>query len=161
MEPQSYFNHIRQLIAQDKLDQALQQLRKLLDNTPQLNEVLQQSGRFADIRKLIRLGVVSHAEATLTRDQIRSALRELLDEIGKQQAQAPALREELASAVAIVQSKNVVANSVIIAGGDVHIGGITHQGDSNQVPMFIGSNVGYLQTDDTELPRLLSRLKKP
>ena len=161
MRQQTFFQDIRELIARDELEQALQQLRLLLDNTPQLNEVLQQSGRFADIRKQIRLGVVSHAEATLTQNQIRYALLELLDEIGKQQDQAPELREEVQRAISIVQSKNVVVNSTIIAGGDVHIGGITHQGDSNQVPMFIGSNVGYLQTDNTELLRLLSSLKKP
>lgn len=47
---------------------------------------------------------------------------ELLREIETQQAQSPALRAEMEQAVSVTDSKNIVVNSTITAGGDVHIG---------------------------------------
>jgi len=122
----AFLKDIRGLIARDELAQALQQLQQFLAHTPQLDEVIQQSGRFANIRKQIRLGTVSHAEANLTRNQIRAALLELLNEIGKQQAEVPALGAEAARAISILQSKNVVAGSNI-SGQSVHIGDVVYQ----------------------------------
>ena len=163
MRQQTFFQNIRELIARDELEQALQQLRQLLDNTPQLNEVLQQSGRFADIRKQIRLGVVSHAEATLTQNQIRHALLELLDEIGKQQAQKPALGEELDRAVAIVHSKNVVAGSTISAGGSVHIGDkqVTQHAEKIYNIERIENATFITYPDGRKIPRLLTNRPSP
>ncbi len=76
-----FIQHIRNLIAKDDLDTAISRLRELLDNTPLLNEVLHQSGRFENIRKHIRLGTVSHSEANLTQNQIRAGLLDLVSEI--------------------------------------------------------------------------------
>lgn len=114
--------HIRALIARDELPQALQQLQQFFAHAPQLDEVIHQSGRFANIRQQIRLGTVSHAEANLTRNQISYALLELLHEIEAQARETPALQQEMKAAIAIVDSKNVVVNSHIQTGGDVHIG---------------------------------------
>lgn len=124
----NFIAHIQSLIAKDELDTALQQLHTLLENSPHLDEVIQQSGRFAAIRKQIRLGIVSSAEADLTRNQIRAGLLELLRNVAATLAedtphpQAAALREEVEQAISIVNSKNVVVDSTITAGGDVHIG---------------------------------------
>jgi len=87
-----------------------------------LDEILHQSGRFAAIRKQIRHGTVSHAEANLTRNQISYALLELLREIETQERENPTLKQELEAAISITQSKNVVAGSTITAGGNVQIG---------------------------------------
>ncbi|HOY18409.1 MAG TPA: hypothetical protein PLC89_13975 [Haliscomenobacter sp.] len=81
MTNQEFIQNIRNLIAQDDLIPALQKLRGALENAPQLNEILQQSGRFQYIRKQIRLGTVSHAEAILTQNQIRFGILDLLTEI--------------------------------------------------------------------------------
>ncbi|MBI5916574.1 MAG: hypothetical protein HY842_14450, partial [Bacteroidetes bacterium] len=56
----AFFARIRELIARDELPEALQQLRNLLDHSPKLEEAILQSGRFQNIRKQIRLGLVSH-----------------------------------------------------------------------------------------------------
>lgn len=72
---------LRDLIARDEIPAAFQQLRNLLDSTPKLNEAIHQSGRFQYIRRQIRLGLVSHAEANLTQNQIRFGLLDLLNEI--------------------------------------------------------------------------------
>lgn len=122
MKPATFLEEIRQYIGSDELAQALQQLRQFLSHSPQIEEVLQQSGRFAAICKQIRLGTVSHEDATLTRNQIRAALLELLDELEVQQAQSLVLGQEMERAVALVDSKNTVVNSNITAGGDIHIG---------------------------------------
>lgn len=121
MSKQQFIQNIRNLIAKDDLSTALIQLKALLDKTPLLNEVLHQSGRFEDIRNQIRLGTVSHAEANLTQNQIRAALIELLAEID-QQGEMPMLRKEMEDAASVVNSKNVLVNSHITAGGDIHVG---------------------------------------
>jgi len=85
---------IRSLIARDELNDVLQQLRQLLGDHPHLDEAIHQTGRFHNIRKQIRLGLVSHAEATLTQNQIRFGLLELLREI--EQGGVVSLPRELA-----------------------------------------------------------------
>jgi len=50
MNNQKFITHIREHIANNQFDTALQQLRDLLDNSPQLDEVIQQAGRYASIR---------------------------------------------------------------------------------------------------------------
>jgi len=135
---QTLFAEIRDRIAGDDMPAALHLLRALLENTPQLNDVLQQSGRFQYIRQQIRRGLVSHEEATIEQNRIRYGVLELLSDIEQeglppatlrellaaveQESTRPDLREEVKKAISIVNSKNVVANSSITAGGDVHIG---------------------------------------
>lgn len=79
---------IRQLIAKDELEKALDLLRQYLDGDKRLDEALQQSGRFQYIRKQIRLGIVSLADANLTQNQIRFGLLDLLSEI-EQEGKTP------------------------------------------------------------------------
>jgi len=134
MTTKAYIKNIRNLIAQNELDEAIKQLRLLLDNSPKLDEIILQSARFHDIRRQIRLGVVNHAEANLTQNQLRAGLLDLLCDIEDSTAEtsarpdAPALRAEMEHAVSVVNSKNVVIGSTITAGGEVHIGDKTsHQ----------------------------------
>ena len=129
MNTQTLLTQLRDLIARNELPAALTQLRTLLDNSPLLDEVILQSGRFHAIRQQIRLGVVSHAEATLTQNQIRAGLLDLLLEVEQQVGISPsaadtntALRLEVERAISIVDSKNVVVGATITAGGSVHIG---------------------------------------
>jgi hypothetical protein len=134
----AFFTQIRDLIARDEIDAALQQLRALLDNSPKLDEILLQSARFQGIRKQIRLGLVSHAEANLTQNQIRAGLLDLLSEMEENIGRASnpsdventALRAELDRAISIVHSKNVVIGSTISAGGNVTIGDTTTHTES-------------------------------
>ncbi len=74
MENHTFPANIRDLIAQDELAEALQQLHTILDNSPLLDEAILQAARFADIRKQIRLGLVDQAEANLTQNQIRAGM---------------------------------------------------------------------------------------
>lgn len=122
MEPNKYLKRVHECIINDDMAQALSLLRELLDLSPQLDEVIHQSGRHAAIRQQMRLGTVSHADAMLEQNQIRAALLELLHEIDTQKAKSPALEEEVTRAIAVTNAKNTVINSTITAGGDVHIG---------------------------------------
>jgi hypothetical protein len=129
MNTQTLLTQLRDLIARNELPAVLTQLRTLLDNSPLLDEVILQSGRFHAIRQQIRLGVVGHAEATLTQNQIRAGLLDLLLEVEQHVGITSsasdtnaALRLEVERAISIVGSKNVVVGSTITAGGNVHIG---------------------------------------
>jgi len=127
MPNEAYIKNIRNLIAQNELPAALKQLRLLLENSPKLDEAILQSARFHDIRRQIPLGVVSHAEANLTQNQIRHGLLDLLREI-EEQSEKPILKQEMERAISIVNGKNVVVGSTISAGGNVEIGDrILHQ----------------------------------
>ena len=139
MTPTACFNRIRAFIASDELPAALDLLRKLLANSPLLDEALHQSGRFENIRQQIRLGTVSASDANLTQNQIRAALLDLVREIenlggfsagdsdgvtlSHPVTHAGTLRDEIERALSVIDSKNVVAGSDIsTGGGDVHIG---------------------------------------
>lgn len=125
MNGTQFFDQIRDLIARDELGTALTQLRLLLEHSPKMDEVILQSARFSDIRRQIRLDLVSHKEASMTQNQIRAGLLELIQEVETQGA-APALQKEIERAISIVNSKNVVSGSQISAGGNVHIGDIVY-----------------------------------
>ncbi|MBK8654541.1 MAG: tetratricopeptide repeat protein [Haliscomenobacter sp.] len=134
MTTQQFIQNIRDLIAKDDLTTAIAGLKELLDHTPRLNEVLQQSGRFENIQKQIRLGTVSHSEANLTQNQIRAGLLDLVSEM-EQQDKTATLRAEIERAISsIVNSKNVVVGSAISAGGNVHIGDIIQQMNAHAKP---------------------------
>jgi hypothetical protein len=100
---------VRDLIAQDKVDKALQSLRTLLGHSPMLNEAIQQSARWKDIQSQIRKGIVGHEDANVTKNQIRDGLLGLLGEI-EEQEQQPAIREEIAKANATYQIAEKIYN---------------------------------------------------
>jgi len=129
MNKPTLLSEIRDLIAKDKLSAALQQTQILLANSPLLDEAIQQSARFQNIRRQIRLGTVSHENATLTRNQIRTGLLDLLREIDVQSKQ-PAIRHEIEKS--ITNNKNVVTGN-IQAGGDVRIGDKTTTQNADKI----------------------------
>ena len=135
-----YLSQIRQLIAEDELPSALQQLHDLLEDSPKLNEVIHQTGRFTDIQKHMRLGTLSFEQGSVSRNQISIALLDLLDEITRQ-GQHQTIKAEIEKHhLAIQHSKNVVSGSTINA-RDVHIGDThIHYGDK-KIPRHLGSLV--------------------
>lgn len=128
MTPQQFIKQIRELIARNDVDAALLQLRDLFDQSPQLDEIILQSSRYHDIKKLIHLGLVSHQEATLTQQQIKAGLLELIREIessalpSDEAATQTDLPAEIQRAISIVGNKNLVIDSHLTAGGNIQIG---------------------------------------
>ena len=137
---QQFLTNIRAKIARNELADALQSLRELLDNSPHLDEAIVQSARFHDIRKQIRLGLVSDAEADITQNQIRAGLLELLREL-EERGETPAIRAEMERAVAsIVNSKNSNTGTAS-AGRDIQFGDRTenhhHYPDGRKIPKLL------------------------
>jgi thioredoxin-like negative regulator of GroEL len=120
MKKTSLINQIRDLIANNQLEQALSTIRALLEHSPQLNEAILNMARFQELRQQIRKGAIDHEEATLTKNQITLASLDLLTEIEKQ-TQKPEIEEEVQRATSIIHNKNVNSGE-IKAGGNVHLG---------------------------------------
>jgi len=110
---QSFYTHIRQLIASDELREAVRLLQELLQNSPKLNEVILQTARLSDIGRQLRLGLVDHDQADQTKNQIRAGILELLDEIEAQEKVRPGLREEVerfAAGITLIQNAEKIYN---------------------------------------------------
>lgn len=83
MNPRKKIEAIRTLIAGGDLDAALRECQQLLEKSPRHDEILHQTGRFAEVRRQIRWGTASYTDSTLTRNQIQAGLLELLTEVEK------------------------------------------------------------------------------
>lgn len=127
MDVKQYLNNLRNAIATDDLSAAFLQLRVLLSNSPLLDQALLQSARWHSIHRQIQLGSVSPLDARMTENQIRAALLELLREI-ETQNEHPKIHSEVAQTVYnIFNGKNILVNTSISAGANVHIGDVIHQ----------------------------------
>ena len=122
--PQNFITHIRNLIAKDDFPRAIQELSALLKDSPHLDEAIQQSARYNDIMRQIRLGIVDFQTATITKNQIRMGLLALLSEIEERENE-PNIKAEV-ERFSIKIEKNVLNNSTITAGGYVNIGDTIH-----------------------------------
>jgi len=74
---------IKELIQEDELEKALSELDKILKDNKSLKEILLQKGRFANLLKSDRMGIVSYSEANLERNKIRKSLIDLLIELDR------------------------------------------------------------------------------
>lgn len=105
---------IRELLAKNEIGDALREMGLVFKDNANLDELIQQSGRFEDIRKQIRLGVVSFEDHTMTINQIRISLLELLREIETTTSDSIGSSADSAETI-ISDSKNILQ-------GDFHIG---------------------------------------
>ena len=121
MKTKPFIKHIKNLIAKGELNEALKDLLQFLEDSPLFDEIVQQSTRLKSIQKQIRLGKVSHDKATLTLNQITDGLLASINEIEIQDGNTEVQTEIEQAIIKIEGSKNVVANSKIIA-KKVHIG---------------------------------------
>ncbi|MEL6594263.1 MAG: NB-ARC domain-containing protein, partial [Bacteroidota bacterium] len=120
METAAFLAQIRQQIEHNDIRGALTQLKKLLENSPHLTEVLQQMVRFQELSKQIRMGTIEYDNATLTINQITHSLLELIDEI-ESQSKKPLIAAEVQKAI----QKNLVQDASLWAAGNISIGDST------------------------------------
>ncbi|NUO03390.1 MAG: ATP-binding protein, partial [Saprospiraceae bacterium] len=144
-ETKLFTTQIKALVAKHDLKEALRQLRLLLENSPALEEALQQEERFRDIRRQIRLGLVDEEQANLLHNQISAAILELLRELDSPESLQPSVRAQVEQAAGVVNSKNVVVGSTIEAGQNAVIG------DGNTIQQTFITYAG-----ERKIPRLLS-----
>ena len=164
---QKFIAHIRALIAKDDFKTAIQQLSDLLKDSPHLDEAVQQSARYNNVLKQIRLGLVDFASSNIAQNQIRHSVLELLREIEEQEQTKPSIKAEVERYV-VKYEKNVVKNSTITAGGNVTIGDTIHHTESDTsrrvrlflfvfVPILaIALGIGYYQYQRLKEPLTLT-----
>ncbi len=138
---QTFIAHIRDLLAKDDVQSAIQQLSALLKDSPRLDEAVQQSARYNNVMEQIRLGLVDFASANIAQNQIRHGILELLREVEEQEVKTPDIKAEVERFVVKIE-KNVVKNNTITAGGNVIIGDIVQYGD-RKIPRFLTQKPFY------------------
>lgn len=109
----SFIADIRDLIAKDDVTTAVQQLSALLKDSPHLNEAVQQSARYNNVMRQIRLGLVDFEAANIAQNQIRYAVLELLSEIEAQEQTQPNIKaevEKFANGKTIIQNADKIYN---------------------------------------------------
>lgn len=127
MTVENYCKRIGDLVGKNDLKIAIEELHQLLKKSPKLDEAIIQSSRYNDIMKQIRIGTVSLEEANRTKNQIRLGILNLLAEIEEQAEQKEQVRSEIeayqsSGSMVIRDSKNVVKDSSLKAGGGIIIG---------------------------------------
>lgn len=55
----NYTNRIGELVASNKINEALKSLRDLFQNSPHLNKAIVQSARFNDLEEKVMTGVIT------------------------------------------------------------------------------------------------------
>lgn len=74
-------NHISKLVNQGNLKEALEEMGKYPSQFPS-NQVIQTQARLSGLNQNIRLGIVSHSDAQINRNQITSAIVSFLESAG-------------------------------------------------------------------------------
>ena len=126
MPQPGYLEQVRTLVAQDELSEALLLLRQLLEKGKELDIAILQAGRFAALETRIMSGTISYEISTLERNKLRANLISLVNRLEERQSGDSKLAKAIAATEATYQ-KNVLNNSTVNAGGDVHIGDILNE----------------------------------
>lgn len=91
----AYNNKVLSLIAQDRLEEAIEMLQPMVQGSDLLYDLLIQSARYAHISQAIRRGTVNVEQSDLRQNQIRQALIEIVLRLEEGTADDPTLRQEL------------------------------------------------------------------
>jgi tetratricopeptide (TPR) repeat protein len=156
---QTFIAHIRDLLAKDDVQTAIQQVSALLKDSPLLDEAVQQSARYNNVMQQIRLGLVDFSSANIAQNQIRYGILELLREIEEQEVKTPDIKAEV-ERFAVKIEKNIVKNSTITAGGNVAIGDTnitTQQNQYGSGDNVAGNKVEYHYYNGVKIPRFLTQ----
>lgn len=100
MTQPDYLATIRMAIRKDKLAMALELLRELLAGSEELNEAITQSGRYAAIKREVRLGTITQAVAAVEKNKLRLALLDFLSELEVAELDNPKVKQ------ATIQAEN-------------------------------------------------------
>ena len=120
MTPKDALTTIRDAVRKDKINVALQLLQELVTNAEELNQVLNQSGRYAAIQKDIRLGMINWEDASVEKNKIRMAILDFLTELEVEEMENEAVQQatsRVASSVTFNQYAKHIYNIDRIEGG--------------------------------------------
>lgn len=104
MSTPTYLSEIRALLERDQIPAAVGKLKRLLQNSPLLSEVLAQSSRHRAMVHGVIAGTVTVGQGGDIKNDIRRSLLLLIDEIEQQQQQKPEIKQELAAAVEMLRA---------------------------------------------------------
>jgi hypothetical protein len=93
MNIKQFLNKVGDLIGEDKILQAVNELRQFLEHSDKIDELLVQSARYTDIMQRIRKGTIQHEDAEVTKNQIRYAVVDIMREVEMMVAQDELLKE--------------------------------------------------------------------
>ncbi len=76
-----YIDEIMDMIAENKMKEAMLELKDLLKGSPEFDKVILMSSRFNDVINEVRLGTVDFENAKVEKNQIRFALIKIVNEL--------------------------------------------------------------------------------
>ena len=109
MKNTAFIEQIRDLLAQDRLQEALRQLNELLEGSPKLKQAIIQSRRYESIENSIHAGVVSFENANMEKNKIALSILNLLDEL-EGNTPDPSPISEAAKEPTIIQNAEKIYN---------------------------------------------------
>lgn len=98
---------ITELIAKDKIKEAIESLQQLLNGSPLLDEVILQSARYTDLKKQIRMDTLEYEKADISKNKLRLALLEMVGEL-----EDKAEQDEKVSAALEITKTNLHVNQL-------------------------------------------------
>ena len=123
MRAKEFFKRMRTLLAEDKLEIVLKELRVYLRNSQALDEIILYSARYSDVMKQIRLDVIDFENADIKKNKIRYALIDMIGMIEAAAEEKLEVVEEIGRVTSLLESKVTFTNSKNINVGDVNTGG--------------------------------------
>ncbi|MEM6768869.1 MAG: hypothetical protein AAF655_28285 [Bacteroidota bacterium] len=125
MNTSAYLNRILFHIRENEILEAIGLLTPLLENTPKLQTLLLQESRYREVSSQLLNDEIDYQEGSTTRNKIHTALLDLVNYLKRREEEGtfqPDIKKELAHAISVVGSGNLVNTGSIQAGGDIHIG---------------------------------------
>lgn len=125
MNDNKYLINVKGLIANNRIKDAISELLKLvegqLDYEDFASELILISSRYNKLEKEVRVGLLSSSEQNVIRNQLTSALLELIIKLSdfQEEKENKIFPEDK---ISIVSSKNIVVDSEITNEGNIHIG---------------------------------------
>lgn len=117
-----FSERIGELISQNKIQQAIQEMSSLLKASPRLNELVMQSGRYQKLKHQIRTGTINYDDAEVTNNKIMMALLDLSNEVGEYSTQNETIATETRGALSKMFSDSKIIIQKHKGTGDI-IGG--------------------------------------
>lgn len=67
-----YCRRLRRLIGENELESVFQELTRLLQNSPRLDDAVMQSARWSDLKNQISLGLLSYELSEISKNKIQA-----------------------------------------------------------------------------------------
>ncbi len=125
--PKQYIAHLKELVSQNKLAEAIANLQDLFQGSQALNEVILQSSRFNQLKESIRTGTIRLEDANIERNKLTLALLEIIDEFTAELDTHPTLSQEVGDL--IQGDQNVIIKNVTDSTITINYGGETTEID--------------------------------